>query len=59
VFPQHFDQCAPAMGSPCPYTNLCYNPHMGADPLRQGYTWRVPHHSTDLKGLARLKELTA
>ena len=57
-FPQHFDQCAPAMGSPCPYTNLCYNPHMGADPLQHGYTRRVPHHATDLRGLARLKELT-
>lgn len=58
VFPQHFNECTPAIGAPCAYGDCCFNPHVAADPIGSGlYVWRQPHHSTDQKGLARLAEL--
>lgn len=58
VFPQHFSECAPAIGNPCAYADLCYNPFAEEDPLRHGYTWRQPHHGTDEEGLRRYRQLT-
>ncbi len=58
VFPQHFNECEPAMGAPCAYGDCCFNPHVGDDPIASGlYTWREPHHTTDRKGRERLVEL--
>lgn len=47
-FPQSFDQCAPAIGSACPFSDVCFNPIIQRDPLRSGlYVWRRPHHALD------------
>lgn len=49
VFPQHFSECAPAIGVPCAYADCCFNPVVGEDPVRSGlYTPRVPHHTTEV-----------
>jgi PD-(D/E)XK nuclease superfamily protein len=42
-FPQHFDQCVPAIGKPCQFRQLCHGLGNG-NPLDHGYTWREPHH---------------
>ena len=46
VFPQRFDQCSPGWGRGCSYRRLCHG--RVDDPLSQGYTWRVPHHTPEL-----------
>jgi hypothetical protein len=47
-FPQSFNACAPAFGSPCPFRDVCHVASIGEDPLASGlYDWRVPHHTTD------------
>lgn len=47
VFPMHIGACQPAIGSPCPFVNLCYTPQAQEDPLWHGYTWRKPHLTSD------------
>lgn len=45
AFPQRFDQCMPAWGSPCSYRKLCHG--RIEDPLTAGYTYREPHHTPE------------
>jgi hypothetical protein len=48
VFPQHFASCAPAIGSPCAWSDCCFNSVVGADPVASGlYVWREPHHAAE------------
>lgn len=48
IFPQHFTQCDPAVGHPCPFKDACFNPSVRRDPIGSGlYTWRVPHHEPE------------
>ncbi len=47
-FRQNFKSCTPRRGSPCAYKDVCFLPHVNADPLKSGlYGWRMPHHDTD------------
>lgn len=46
-FPQHFSQCHPAFGSKCGDLDLCFNPHVAANPAQGGFVPRVPHHKAD------------
>jgi hypothetical protein len=49
VFPQHFASCAPAIGSPCAWSDCCFNSVVGADPVASGlYVWRDPHHAAEV-----------
>ena len=47
TFPQKFDQCHPYIGKPCAYLKLCHG-HV-ADPLVEGFQYRVPHHQLELE----------
>lgn len=50
AFQQNFSACQPGWGKPCPYRRLCFGPpQVQADPLKEGYTWRVPHHALEVQ----------
>ena len=46
VFPQHFDQCIPFIGRPCEFNKLCHG--FVAEPLKEGFVLRTPHHQKEL-----------
>jgi hypothetical protein len=46
-FEQHFDECFPFIGKPCPYRILCFG--NVEDPLNSGFEYRVPHHEKELE----------
>lgn len=50
TFPQRFDQCTPYFGRKCSYSRLCHG--RVDDPLSQGYTYRVPHHTPEAEAWA-------
>jgi hypothetical protein len=50
AFPQRFDQCVSFWGSKCQYTKLCHG-YVG-EPLREGFEYRIPHHSTEVEAHA-------
>jgi hypothetical protein len=56
VFPQRFDQCIPYFGRPCAYRPLCFG--VVADPLKQGYTLREPHHDPERQAQEAAGETT-
>lgn len=45
-FPQRFDQCNPSFGRPCAYRVICHG--AVADPLKQGFVPREPHHQLEI-----------
>lgn len=47
VFPQRFDQCMSAWGSPCEFTKLCHS--YVEDPLQEGFSYRKPHHGPEME----------
>lgn len=58
AFPQKFDQCVSFWGSKCTYTKLCHG-YVG-EPLREGFEYRIPHHSTEADAhAAQLREVRA
>lgn len=53
AFPMNDDHCHRYFGSPCAYKDCCFDPVIGADPLRSGlYVPRTPHHPTE-RGIDR------
>jgi hypothetical protein len=49
-FPQHDNHCV-RYGSPCAFSDVCFNDLVGEDPIGSGlYQARVPHHTTELEG---------
>lgn len=51
-FPQHFKQCEPAMGFPCPFLAICWNPTIEKSPTANGlYKYRAPHHAIEARAL--------
>lgn len=49
-FPQHDNHCL-RYGSPCSFSEVCFNDLVGEDPLGSGlYTRRTPHHATEVDG---------
>lgn len=47
AFPQRFDQCHPYFGKPCTYLRIC---HGGVqDHLKEGYEYRIPHHTLEVE----------
>lgn len=49
-FPQHDNHCL-RYGSPCSFSEVCFNDMVGDDPLGSGlYQIRTPHHSTETEG---------
>jgi hypothetical protein len=51
-FPQHTKQCEPAMGYPCPFLAICWNPTIAKAPTATGlYKYRAPHHAIEARAL--------
>ena len=47
VFPQKFDACQPGWGQGCEFRKLCFG--RCDDPLKEGFTYRTPHHDLELE----------
>lgn len=56
AFPQRFDQCQPPWGHPCGFRQICHG--QVNDPLKQGWTYREPHHSTEQEAWERLENVS-
>lgn len=56
VFPQHFEQCIPSFGAPCPYNPVCHGPSRVNMP-QLGFEPREAHHEPEAK-FWKLKEIS-
>lgn len=52
VFMQNFAECSPGWGKPCSFRRLCHG-QQDADPLKQGYMYRTPHHTPEVEAWAK------
>jgi hypothetical protein len=46
AFDQHWEQCAPSFGHPCPFRRICFG--QVTEPLKQGFIPRTAHHQLEL-----------
>jgi hypothetical protein len=46
-FKQTFSECNPYFGKPCTYLKLCHG-HV-QEPLKEGWSYREPHHAKELE----------